>query len=102
MLTIEGFVATTSGIHDIAVLKCSEVTWASAAPSRKASTSTYWLGLSTLRDHSKKILPSSARERSVKSSTSDIHSSLFSGRTVNLTTMKIMAVPFGRGTRTEL
>ena len=81
-------------------MKWSEFTWAAAASSWNASTSTNWFGLSTLRDHSKKMLPGSDRVPWVNSSTSASQLPLRSGLMVHLTTMKIMDVPFGidRGT----
>ena len=54
----------------------------------KASTNTNSLGSSTLRDHSKKRLPGSARVAWVKPSTRSSQRSLHSGLTGNLTTMK--------------
>src|SRR5262245_47952104 len=74
--------------------KCSECTCASpAARSLKASSSTNWLGLSTLLGHSKKTLPGSARVAAVKGATRASHCSATAGRTENLTTMKIMVAP---------
>jgi hypothetical protein len=43
--------------------------------------------------HSKKILPGSARVAEVNGAVSDIHSSAISGRTENLTAMKIIIAP---------
>src|SRR5262245_4266173 len=58
---ISGVAAIASGIHAMAVLKCSECTCASpAARFLKASSNTNWLGLSTLLDNSKKTLLGSA------------------------------------------
>lgn len=51
---MSGVCAITSGIHAIAVRKCSELTCsAPASRDANASTSTNWWGLWTLRDHSK-------------------------------------------------
>jgi len=49
--------------------------------------------LSTLLDHSKKMLPGSARVALANSSVRDSHSSIRSGRIVNLMTMKIIDFP---------
>jgi hypothetical protein len=71
-------------------LKWSAPTCAAAAPSWNASTTTNWFGSVTLRLHSKKMLPGSARVASVKPETRSSHWSACSGLIVNLTTMKIM------------
>src|SRR5712692_6901017 len=85
---ISGVAATASGIHAMAAWKCAECTCASpAARSLKASSSTNWLGLSTLRDHSKKTLPGSARVAAVKGATRASHWSATSGRTANFTSI---------------
>lgn len=74
-----------SGIDAMVVLKWSEFTCASpASRSLNASARTNWLGLSTLLDHSKKMLPGSARVAVEKSATSESHSSLRAGRTGKL------------------
>ena len=72
-------------------MKWSLVTCASAASSLNASISTYSSGSSTLRDHWKNRLPSSARVASVNSFVSSTHWSAYSGFTFHLTQMKIMA-----------
>ncbi len=61
-----------------------------APSSVKPSTSTKVLSSSTLRDHSKKRLPGSARVDRVKLSTRSSQRSLQSGLTGNLTTMTYM------------
>jgi len=92
---ISGVAEMTSGIQAMAALKWSEFTCASpAARSLKASISTNWLGLSTLFDHSKKTLPGSSRVAEVKGATRDSHCSATSGRTENLTTIKIIVAPW--------
>jgi hypothetical protein len=58
-------------------LRWSEFTCASPAlRSLNASARANWLGLSTLLDHSTKMLPGSAGVAVVKSATSESHSSL--------------------------
>ena len=61
--------------------------------SLKASSSTNWLGFSTLLAHSKKTLPGSARVAAVKGATRASHWSATSGRMENLTTMKSIVAP---------
>jgi hypothetical protein len=66
---IRGVSAITPGIHAMAALKWPEFTCAGPASSWNASASTNWCGLSTLSDHSKKMLPGSLRVAWVKGST---------------------------------
>src|SRR5215510_4482826 len=91
---ISGVAAIALGIHAMAAWKCAECTCASpAARSLKASSSTNWLGRSTLLDHSKKRLPGSARVAAVKGATRVSHWSATSGRMENFTAMKIIVAP---------
>jgi hypothetical protein len=88
---ISGGSASSSGMRAIAALKWSESTWAlPAAASRNASTRKYTQGSSVLRDHSKLMVPGSAREAAVKPSISRGNSSAYSGRIGCRTTMKIL------------
>ena len=74
----------------LGALKWSLLTCAPpASPSRNASTRTYSLLSSRLRDHSNHRQPSSARVASVKAREISAQASACSGRTVNLAVMKI-------------
>ena len=90
-----GFVVSVIAgrIDSMAAAKWSLPTWASAASSWKASTSTHSSLVSRLLDHSKKMLPGSASVARVNSSTISGHCSVYSGLVRNFTTMRIMTSP---------
>src|SRR3954452_17836125 len=96
-LTIRGVSARCGGSSRWAALKWSD--WPCAAPaasSRNASTSTYSLGSSRLRDQSNHRQPGSARVASVNDLLIDGQLSASSGRTRNLAVMKIIGPAWQR------
>src|SRR4028118_1678465 len=96
-----GCSATRSDIQSKAALACGVATCeAPASESRKPSMQTKVLGSSTLRDHSKNRLPSSAFTARAYSSAWVRNSSMRSGRTGILMTIRIMSVS-SVGTRSQ-
>src|SRR3954447_11153935 len=90
-LTIRGVSARCGGRSRCAALKWSEFTCAPpASPSRKASTSTYSVGSSTLRDQSNHRQPGSLRVACVKSAAISGHRSASSALMRNFAVMKII------------
>src|SRR3954452_8945625 len=86
-----GCSATRSDIQSKAALACGVDTCeAPASASRKPSMQTNVFGSSTLRDHSKNKLPSSALTARAYSSAWVRNSSMRSGRTGNLMTIRII------------
>src|ERR687893_937059 len=87
-----GCSATRSDIQSKAALACGVATCEAPAPeSRKPSMQTKVFGSSTLRDHSKNRLPSSAFTARAYSSAWVRNSSMRSGRTGILMTIRIMS-----------
>src|ERR687894_1122869 len=85
-----GCSATRSDIQSNAAFACGVATCeAPASESRKPSMQTNVFGSSTLRDHSKNRLPSSAFTAAAYSSALARNSSIASGRTGNLMTIRI-------------
>src|SRR4028119_401754 len=85
-----GCSATSSDIQSNAALACGVATCeAPASEPRKPSMQTKVSGSRTLRDHSKKRLPSSAPTAAAYSSAFARNSSIRSGRTGNLMTIRI-------------
>src|SRR5918995_3645357 len=92
---IWGCSATRSDIQSKAALACGVATCeAPASESRKPSMQTKMFGSSTLRDHSKNRLPSSAFTARAYSSAWRRNSSMRSGRTGNLMTIRITGPPW--------
>src|SRR5215468_6716724 len=93
MLTMRGVSARYAGSVCCAALKWSDCTCAApASPSRKASTSTYSVGSSTLLDQSNHRQPGSALVALVNSAARAGHRSASSGRIRNFAAMKIIEV----------
>src|SRR5215475_8658690 len=97
-LMIRGVSARWGGSDCCASLKCCDWTCAApASPSRNASTRTYSLGSSRLRDQSNHRQPGSARVARVNSPAISGQRSASSGRIRNLAVMKIIRALLQRG-----
>src|SRR4051812_14111594 len=95
MFTMRGVADRWGGRVCWAALKWADWTWAApASSSRKASTRTYSVGSSTLRDQSKDRQPGSARVAAVKSAVISGQRSAYSGRTLNRAVIKIIGHSF--------